>query len=266
MPMTSGTPTPSTIPTTTASSTSGTSITATTATTSMKSSTSSESPTTEVIQPNVVTSCSDLSKDESSGIYTILIGNSKEVYCDMKNYGGGWTVIQRRGDFGNDENYFSRNQSEYKNGFGEPKKEFWIGLEALHLLTNTYAMDLLITLEDFEGDALEVLIEGFTIGNESTKYAISYNDAYYASINNPGYLDVAPNGTPFSTENLESCPDGYSGNGWWLDSCFQSNPNGLNLRTQEATVATGIIWVPWHGSYYSLKSTEIKMKKQAQEV
>ena len=105
-----------------------------------------------------------------------------------------------------------------------------------------------------------------------------------------GYLDVAPNGTPFSTENLESCPDGYrqvknkrninysiitfnynylslnSGNGWWLDTCFQSNPNGLNLRTQEAAVATGIIWVPWHGSYYSLKSTEIKMKKQAQEV
>ena len=61
----------------------------------------------------------------------------------MRNYGGGWTVIQRRGDFGNDENYFSRNQSEYKNGFGEPKKEFWIGLEALHLLTNTYAMDVI---------------------------------------------------------------------------------------------------------------------------
>ena len=95
----------------------------------------------------------------------------------------------------------------------------------------------MITLEDFEGDALEVLIERFTIGSESTKYAISYSDAYYASINNPGkiikqknfkllyllkkyqlfsrkilfsgYLDVAPNGTPFSTENLESCPDGY---------------------------------------------------------
>ena len=46
----------------------------------------------------------------------------------------------------------------------------------------------MITLEDFEGDALEVLIEGFTIGNESTKYAISYNDAYYASINNPGEI------------------------------------------------------------------------------
>jgi len=240
-------------------------ITATTPT-STKSATSSESPTTEIIQPTVVTSCSDLSADESSGLYTILIGNSKEVYCDMRNYGGGWTVIQRRGDFGNDENYFNRNQTEYKNGFGEPKKEFWIGLEALHLLTNAYAMDLLITLEDFEGDALEVVIEGFTISNESTKYAISYNEAYYKSNENPGYLDVPPNGTPFSTESLESCPAGYSGSGWWLDSCFQSNPNGFNLRTQEASVATGIIWVPWHGSYYSLKSTEIKMKKQTQEV
>ena len=52
---------------------------------------------------------------------------------------------------------------------------------------------LLITLEDFEGDALEVLIEGFTIGNESTKYAISYNDAYYASINNPGEIITPKN-------------------------------------------------------------------------
>jgi len=256
--------TPSSTQTSTGSSTSATYITPTTST-STKSSTSSESPPFSTVIST--TSCSDLSEDGSSGLYTILIGgNSKEVYCDMRNYGGGWTVIQRRGDFGNDENYFSRNQTEYKNGFGEPKKEFWIGLEAMHLLTTTYAMDLLITLEDFEGDALEVVIEGFTIGNESTKYAISYNDAYYTTIENPGYLDVPPNGTPFSTESLESCPVGYSGNGWWLDTCFQSNPNGLNLRTQEAAVATGIIWVPWHGSYYSLKSTEIKMKKQNQEV
>ena len=34
----------------------------------------------------------------------------------------------------------------------------------------------------------------------------------------------------------------------------------MNLRTQNANEGTGIIWVPWHGSYYSLKSTEIKIK------
>ena len=51
-----------------------------------------------------------------------------------------------------------------------------------------FPFQLLITLEDFEGDALEVLIERFTIGSESTKYAISYSDAYYASINNPGKI------------------------------------------------------------------------------
>ena len=48
----------------------------------------------------------------------------------------------------------------------------------------------MITLEDFEGDALEVVIEGFTIGNESTKYAISYNNAYYTTIENPGQFQI----------------------------------------------------------------------------
>ena len=40
--------------------------------------------------------------------------------------GGGWTVIQRRGDFGNDQDFFLRNWTEYRNGFGSPNKELWI--------------------------------------------------------------------------------------------------------------------------------------------
>ena len=92
---------------------------------------------------SATTSCNDISPTESSNVFSIKInGEPKEVYCDMRSYGGGWTVIQRRGDYGNPENYFQRPWNEYKDGFGSPKKEFWIGLDALHELTWNEPVDV----------------------------------------------------------------------------------------------------------------------------
>ena len=68
---------------------------------------------------------------------------------------------------------------------------------------------MIITLEDFEGDSLEVQITGFYIHNETNIYELIYRNAFYLSSENPGYLDMPPNGTKFTTESLESCPEGY---------------------------------------------------------
>lgn len=68
-----------------------------------------------------------------SGVYTIWPRSrfancaSLEVYCDLKTAGGGWTVIQRRGDFGNAQNYFDKTWNDYKEGFGILRREFWLG-------------------------------------------------------------------------------------------------------------------------------------------
>ncbi|CAC5360263.1 unnamed protein product [Mytilus coruscus] len=72
--------------------------------------------------------CTDIHVSEGSGIYTIYpkgIGRIN-VYCDLDTYniGGGWTVFQHR-ETGEED--FNREWIDYENGFGNLRKEFWLG-------------------------------------------------------------------------------------------------------------------------------------------
>ncbi|XP_076330650.1 techylectin-5B-like [Tachypleus tridentatus] len=60
--------------------------------------------------------------NRTSEVYKIqprFLSQSISVYCDMETSGGGWTLIQRRGDFGKPVENFYRSWVEYKNGFGD---------------------------------------------------------------------------------------------------------------------------------------------------
>lgn len=98
----------------------------------------------DAIQPR---HCSDIlhAGQRTSGVYTIFhkaAGPSgQSVYCDMDVDGGGWTVIQQRGQFGNNVYYFYRNWTEYAEGFGKPAKEYWIG-ETVELIQKATAYAL----------------------------------------------------------------------------------------------------------------------------
>ncbi|KAK3709311.1 hypothetical protein RRG08_057677, partial [Elysia crispata] len=56
----------------------------------------------------------------------------REILCDTQTDGGGWTVIQRRtkGDV-----FFNRDWASYREGFGKLDGDFWLGNEAIHILT-----------------------------------------------------------------------------------------------------------------------------------
>ena len=58
-------------------------------------------------------------------------------------------VVQQRGPFGNPDDYFARSMADYVGGFGDPQKEFWLGLDKLRQLSALGAK-LRVELETFE--------------------------------------------------------------------------------------------------------------------
>ena len=82
--------------------------------------------------PRKPRTCDDISVDQLSltgGVTTIFpLGYAKQVSCDvLKDVEncvvgkGAWTVIQRRGQFGNPKDFFSlKLWADYANGFGIP--------------------------------------------------------------------------------------------------------------------------------------------------
>ena len=60
-------------------------------------------------------------------------------------------VIQRRGDFGEPREDFNRNWADYKLGFGDHDKEFWLGNDKIHELTKDGDMKLRVELEAWDG-------------------------------------------------------------------------------------------------------------------
>ncbi|XP_060100671.1 fibroleukin [Heteronotia binoei] len=189
-----------------------------------------------------------------NGIYTIAPdprNDSFEVYCDMESMGGGWTVIQIRQDGSTN---FNRTWSEYKNGFGNLSREFWLGNDKIHLLTKSKEMQLRIELEDFNGVRKYSKYEQFYVANEFLKYRLSIG----------GYTGTAGDALHFSKhynhdQKFFTTPDrdndryssgncgAYYSSGWWFDACMAANLNGKYYHQKYRGVRDGIFWGTWPG-------------------
>ena len=201
------------------------------------------------------------------------VGDLDPINCEgaaMENTDGvGWTVIQRRGDFGRPDDYFLRNWTEYRNGFGDPEEDFWLGLEAIHRLGLGREQQLLIELEDFDGGKASVIIDDFQVGDEASDYTLTHS-----GFSNDYGNSFPPSGTKFTTIDRDNdIWDGHAGNGgpdgncakvfsgaWWYTGCHASNINGLYLRGSHASYANGVNWLSFRGYQYSLKNTVMKVR------
>ncbi|CAB4070044.1 SOD1 [Lepeophtheirus salmonis] len=99
-------------------------------------------------RPLNITSCESISIENSQdGVYEIdFEGNKKLVYCFWRG-NQTYTIVQRRGQFSSPYNYFDKNWKDYRNGFGEPDKEHWLGLDYMTSLMRR-PQDLTILLFD----------------------------------------------------------------------------------------------------------------------
>uniref|UniRef100_A0A8C2RFU8 Fibrinogen beta chain n=1 Tax=Capra hircus TaxID=9925 RepID=A0A8C2RFU8_CAPHI len=219
------------------------------------------------------------------------------VTCNIPVVSGkGWTVIQNRQDGSVD---FGRKWNPYKQGFGniatnaEGKKycgipgEYWLGNDKISQLTNMGPTKLLIEMEDWKGDKVMAIYEGFTVQNEANKYQLSVSKyrgtAGNALIEGASQL-VGENRTMtihnsmfFSTYDRDN--DGWKttdptkqcskedGGGWWYNRCHAANPNGRYYWGGAYTwdmakhgTDDGVVWMNWQGSWYSMKKMSMKIR------
>ncbi|XP_072412271.1 angiopoietin-1 isoform X2 [Chiloscyllium punctatum] len=198
-----------------------------------------------------------------SGIYTIHIENMTEhrkVYCDMETSGGGWTVIQRRVNGSTD---FQRNWREYKMGFGDGAGEYWLGNEAIYLLTSQRLHSLRIELRDWDGNQVYSFYEKFHLSSEKQNYRL-FLKGYSGTAGRQSSL--ALHGASFSTRDADhdnchcKCALMLTG-GWWFDACGLSNLNGMYYTVgNNIRKLNGIKWHYFRGPSYSLQATTMMIR------
>ena len=196
-----------------------------------------------------------------SGVYTIDPDDGYgpfEVYCDMETDGGGWVIFQRREDGSVD---FVRDWIDYKNGFGDLNKEFWLGLDKISRLTKESPQTLRFDMSDFDGNSSYAEYKTFEVENEATGYALKVLS--YSGDAGDSFSNLS--GMKFSTKDKDQ--DTWSGNcaetfkgAWWYSYCHSSNLNGFYYEGAHKSYADGVNWYTWKGNHYSLKFTEMKVR------
>ncbi|KAH8322643.1 hypothetical protein KR059_002142, partial [Drosophila kikkawai] len=154
----------------------------------------------------------------SNGISRIKLPGAEafEAPCNST----GWMTIQKR--FDGSEN-FIRNWNSYKQGFGDIKGEFFLGLEKLHQMTKAQPHELLIQLKDPYGNRTYAHYDNFQIGSENE----SYNLKSLGNFSGTNIDALSHNlGMKFSTYDrdndmmVNNCAEILLG-GWWFNNCGQ---------------------------------------------
>lgn len=134
-----------------------------------------------------------------SGIYLIHPPNLSQgpwkVYCDLETEGGGWMVFQVRDDVEPHEN-FMRGWEDYKVGFGDFDREFWLGnilIWALTNVDNNTFYELAVDMEDWSGNRRFARYRSFRIGSERDAFRLYHQNLYYGNAGDSMYRSVSRN-------------------------------------------------------------------------
>ena len=196
-------------------------------------------------------------RPEVVGSFASFLYPPFDVYCNMENDGGGWTVFQRR--INGTQNFYL-NWIDYVRGFGDVRGEFWLGLLNIHRLTAS-STELRVDLADFDYNIRFAKYNTFSVGDSDSKFTLTVSG--YSGTAGEGLAHS--NDRPFSTKNQDNdasgrqCAQDFQG-AWWYGVCTNANLNGHYYMGPNSP-ADGVYWYYWKGSTYSLKVTELKVRR-----
>ncbi|XP_049548185.1 fibrinogen-like protein A [Anopheles darlingi] len=237
----------------------------------------SVSTTTEVSEPLTITtttttttpkpkqppfsSCKDVPLNVS-GTYLLRVKNDSEpfnVYCEQEKFGGGWIVFQYRFEGSLD---FYRGWNEFRDGFGDLNREFWLGLEKVHQITNGRKHELIVELKDFSGNYKYARYDAFEIGSESDQYVVKdFGNYTGTAVDNMSHYK----GRKFSTKDRDNdetsihCAQYFAGAWWhWNWSCTYANLNGRYIKASGAKLMQ---WYSFNSNYHRLSYSRMMIRE-----
>ena len=149
---------------------------------------------------------------------------------------------------------FARRWNEYKDGFGTIRqKNFWIGLEKMHNLTDSGLYGLQVSIKENDGVLRTVDYDSFRVSDEYDKYRLFVSGFKPGTSGQTDRL-AYHNSRPFTTKDRDN--DENKGNcansgGWWYGSCYHSDLNHFN----------GPAWTVWNRHELESKMTLIKSEQ-----
>ena len=182
----------------------------------------------------------------------------------MSTDGGGWTVIQKRVPGGTEN--FTRNWTDYENGFGDLFGEFWLGLRNIHCLTTREAHELRIDMKFENGTSKTWTYQTFMVAGPEDKYQLTIG----GGVGQGGDAMTYSNSIQFSTYDRDNdkdnsnCSFAHQG-AWWYHACYRANLNGPHTIPTLPGVDQKwgrLIWIDNYVSdiYAYIPSVEMKLR------